>query len=62
MASARARRKFFSFVERQAVDQVVKAAVDDGNFTEIAQGDLNPGDQVIVGESRPQTNTQQGAP
>jgi HlyD family secretion protein len=28
--------------------------LDDGKFTEIAQGELHPGDQVIVGESRPQ--------
>ena len=27
----------------------------DGKFTEIAQGELHPGDQVIVGENRPQT-------
>jgi HlyD family secretion protein len=40
----------------------IVTGLDDGNFTEIAQGDLNPGDQVIVGENRPQANTQQGAP
>ena len=40
----------------------IVTGLDDGNFTEIAQGDLKPGDQVIVGESRPQANTQQGAP
>jgi len=40
----------------------IVTGLDDGNFTEIAQGDLNPGDQVIVGENRPQANTRQGAP
>ncbi len=40
----------------------VVTGLDDGNFTEIAQGDLNPGDQVIVGENRPQANSQQSAP
>ena len=40
----------------------IVTGLDDGNFTEIAEGDLKPGDRVIVGESRPQANTQQGAP
>ena len=40
----------------------IVTGLDDGNFTEIAQGDLNPGDQVIVGDNRPQANTQQGSP
>jgi HlyD family secretion protein len=34
----------------------VTAGLDDGNFTEIAQGELNSGDQVIVGENRPQAS------
>jgi HlyD family secretion protein len=40
----------------------VVTGLDDGNFTEIAGGDLQPGDQVIVGENRPQSGSQQGAP
>jgi HlyD family secretion protein len=44
----------------------VVTGLDDGNLTEIAQGELNPGDQVIVAENRPQTNNSQagssGAP
>jgi hypothetical protein len=47
-----------------AVNVVI--GLDDGNLTEIAQGELNPGDQVIVAENRPQTNNSQagssGAP
>ena len=31
-------------------------------MTEIAGGDLQPGDQVIVGENRPQSGGQQSAP
>ncbi len=31
----------------------VVAGLDDGNFTEIAQGELSPGDQVITGDNRP---------
>jgi hypothetical protein len=40
----------------------VVTGLDDGSFTEIAGGDLRPGDQVIVGENRPQSGSQQGAP
>jgi HlyD family secretion protein len=40
----------------------VVTGLDDGSFTEIAGGDLHPGDQVIVGENRPQSSSQQGAP
>jgi HlyD family secretion protein len=40
----------------------VVTGLDDGNLTEIAQGELNPGDQVIIGESRPQTANPSGAP
>ena len=50
--------------EPVAVNVVI--GLDDGNLTEIAQGELNPGDQVIVAENRPQTNNSQagssGAP
>jgi HlyD family secretion protein len=40
----------------------VVTGLDDGGFTEITGGDLQPGDQVIVGENRPQSGSQQGAP
>ena len=40
----------------------VVTGLDDGSFTEIADGDLHPGDQIIVGENRPQNSSQQGAP
>jgi HlyD family secretion protein len=40
----------------------VVTGLDDGSFTEIADGDLRPGDQIIVGENRPQGASQQGAP
>jgi HlyD family secretion protein len=40
----------------------VVTGLGDGSFTEIAGGDLHPGDQVIVGENRPQSSSQQGAP
>jgi HlyD family secretion protein len=44
----------------------VVTGLDDGNLTEIARGELNPGDQVIVAENRLQTNNSQsgssGAP
>jgi HlyD family secretion protein len=40
----------------------VATGLDDGSFTEIAAGDLRPGDQVIVGENRPQSASQQSAP
>jgi HlyD family secretion protein len=40
----------------------VTTGLDDGSFTEIAGGDLRPGDQVIVGENRPQSGSQQSAP
>jgi HlyD family secretion protein len=40
----------------------VVTGLDDGGFTEIAAGDLRPGDQVIVGENRPLSGSQQGAP
>jgi HlyD family secretion protein len=43
----------------------VVTGLDDGNFTEIAQGELNPGDQVITGDNRPATpssGAQTGAP
>ncbi len=46
--------------EPVAVNVVI--GLDDGNLTEIVQGELHPGDQVIVGENRPQTNNPQGAP
>jgi HlyD family secretion protein len=45
--------------EPVAVNVVI--GLDDGNLTEIAQGELRPGDQVIVGENRPQTNNPQGS-
>jgi HlyD family secretion protein len=43
----------------------VVAGLDDGNFTEIAQGELSPGDQVITGDNRPaipSSSTQTSAP
>jgi HlyD family secretion protein len=41
----------------------VVTGLDDGKYTEIAQGELHPGDQVIVGENRPQAQTApSGAP
>jgi HlyD family secretion protein len=40
----------------------VVTGLDDGSFTEIAGGDLHPGDQIIVGENRPQGGSQQSAP
>ncbi|HUC48727.1 MAG TPA: efflux RND transporter periplasmic adaptor subunit [Xanthobacteraceae bacterium] len=41
----------------------VVTGLDDGKFTEIAQGELHPGDQVIVGENRPQAQVApSGAP
>jgi HlyD family secretion protein len=44
----------------------VATGLDDGNLTEIAQGELHPGDQVVIGENRSQTNNpqagQSGAP
>jgi HlyD family secretion protein len=40
----------------------VVTGLDDGSFTEIAGGDLHSGDQVIIGENRPQGGSQQGAP
>jgi len=41
----------------------VATGLDDGTFTEIAQGELHPGDQVIVGENRLQPQTAStGAP
>ena len=36
--------------------------LDDGNFTEIAKGDLRPGDQVITAESGSQGSTPASAP
>jgi HlyD family secretion protein len=32
----------------------VTTGLDDGKFTEIAQGEIEPGDQVIIGENKPQ--------
>jgi HlyD family secretion protein len=41
----------------------VVAGLDDGKFTEITPGELHPGDQVIVGENRPQAQAApSGAP
>jgi HlyD family secretion protein len=41
----------------------VATGLDDGKFTEIAAGELQPGDQVIVGENHPQAQTApSGAP
>jgi len=45
-----------------AVAVAVVTGLDDGSFSEITGGDLRPGDQVIVGENRPQSGSQQGAP
>jgi HlyD family secretion protein len=39
----------------------VVTGLDDGNLTEIAKGELSPGDQVITGENRQQTNSSQGS-
>jgi HlyD family secretion protein len=38
----------------QPVSVAVTIGLDDENFTEVAQGDLKPGDTVIVGENRGQ--------
>jgi HlyD family secretion protein len=44
-----------------AVD--VATGLDDGKFTEVVQGELSPGDQVIVAENRPLAQTSSsGAP
>ncbi len=41
----------------------VVTGLDDGKFTEIAQGELQPGDQVIIGENRSQPQAaSSGAP
>lgn len=40
----------------------VVTGLDGGGFTEIAGGELHPGDQVILGENRPQSVSQQSAP
>ncbi len=40
----------------------VAPGLDDGTFTEIAKGDLQPGDQVITGEIRGQTGGRPGLP
>lgn len=40
----------------------VVTGLDDGNFTEIVQGDLNAGDQIITAESGTQGSTQSGLP
>jgi HlyD family secretion protein len=40
----------------------VVAGLDDGNFTEIVQGDFHPGDRVITAESGPQESGQSGLP
>ena len=43
----------------QPVEMPVVPGLDDGNFTEIVKGDLQPDDQVITAETRSQTS---GAP
>jgi HlyD family secretion protein len=40
----------------------VELGLDDGNFAEITKGDLEPGDQVIIAETRGQTGGQSGLP
>jgi len=40
----------------------VVTGLDDGTFTEIVQGDLRPGDQVITAEGGPQGSSQSGLP
>jgi HlyD family secretion protein len=40
----------------------VVTGLDDGNFTEIVQGDLNAGDQIITAESGSQGSGQSGLP
>lgn len=40
--------------DRTPVAVNVVTGLDDGKFTEIAQGELQPGDRVIIGENRPQ--------
>ncbi len=52
------------WVLRNGVPVAVNVVVglDDGNFTEIVQGELNPGDAVITAESRPGGNGQAALP
>ena len=60
--SASPRNQVWVMRGNMPVAVAVVTGLDDGSFTEIAGGDLQPGDQVIVGENRPQSGSEQGAP
>jgi HlyD family secretion protein len=62
MGSAKSQSQIWVLRGNEPVAVNVVTGLDDGNFTEIAQGELNTGDQVIVGENRPQTSGPQGGP
>jgi len=59
---ANARVRVWVLRDGAPVAVAIVPGLDDGNFTEIVNGDLHPGDQVITAESGPQGSAPASSP